>query len=75
MKYITKLKLAAVHQYADAMDKSTEWMLQFMQDSCNVDLDCVMNYLQLPDKEKEDLIKELKSFMEVMVQLENEYNK
>jgi len=54
MKYITKLKLAAVHQYADAMDKSTEWMLQFMQDSCNVDLDCVMNYFQLTDKEKDN---------------------
>lgn len=54
MKYITKLKLAAVHQYPDAMDKSTEWMLQFMQDSCNVDLDCVMNYFQLTDKEKDN---------------------
>jgi hypothetical protein len=71
MKHITKLKLAAVHQYADAMDKSTEWMLQFMQDSCNVDLDCVMNYLQLPDKEMSSLKQEVNSFVDVMVELEN----
>jgi hypothetical protein len=71
MKHITKLKLAAGHQYADAMDKSTEWMLQFMQDSCNVDLDCVMNYLQLPDKEMSSLKQEVNSFVDVMVELEN----
>ena len=50
MKYITKLKLAAIHLYCDVEEKSTEFMIQFMQDACKVDLDCVMNYLQLPEE-------------------------
>ena len=70
MKHITKLKLAAVHQYADAMDKSTEWMLHFMQDSCNVDLDCVMNYLELSEKEKDNLKQECLSFYDLTLKLE-----
>ena len=70
MKHITKLKLAAVHQYADTMDKSTEWMLQFMQDSCNVDLDCVMNYLELSEKEKDNLKQECLSFYDLTLKLE-----
>lgn len=41
MKHITKLKLAAVHQYCDIEDKSTEFMYQFMQDTVKVNLDTV----------------------------------
>lgn len=64
MKYITKLKLAAVHQYCDMEDKSTEFMYQFMQDSVKVDLDTVNAYLFLGDKEHVKLRKELNNFLE-----------
>ena len=69
MQYITKLKLAAVQQLCDAEDKSTEYMLQLMQDVCNVSLDTVLNYLEHEDKPK--LYKDLNSLTEVIVQLEN----
>lgn len=59
MKYITKLKLAAVHQLCDTEDRSTEYMIQVMQDIVKVELDTVMNYLQLNEKEKSNLFKEL----------------
>lgn len=70
MKHITKLKLAAVHLYADTQDKSTEWMLQYMQNSCDVDSDCVMNYLQLSEKEKANLKQECLSFYDLTCKLE-----
>jgi hypothetical protein len=63
MHYMTKLKLAAVHQWCDVEDKSTEFMIQFMQDACKVDHDCVMNYLSLPAKEHSKLFKELNDFL------------
>ncbi len=59
MQYITKLKLAAVQQLCDAEDKSTEYMLQLMQDVCKVSLDTVLNYLEHEDKPK--LYKDLNS--------------
>jgi len=46
MKKITKYLLAEAKQYCDDEDKSTEFMLQYMQDFANVDLDCVINYLE-----------------------------
>lgn len=75
MKYITKLKLAAVHQLCDAEDKSTEYMLQFMQDTCKVDLDCVLVYMQLPDKEHERLFKEVNAFVEMFTIIDNHPHK
>ena len=33
-------------QYCDDNDKSTEFMLQYMQDVANVDLDCVIKFLK-----------------------------
>ena len=66
MKYITKLKLAAVHQLCDTDDKSTEYMLQLMQDSCNVNLDTCMNYMGLDSKEKSQLWKDVNSFLDVI---------
>lgn len=62
MKYITKLKLATSHQWCDALNKSTEFTIQFLQDSVGVDLDCVLNYLNLPDKEIENLFKEVRNY-------------
>lgn len=64
MKYITKLKLAAIHQLCDAEDKSTEFMIQYMQDTCQVDHDCVMNYLMLSNEEHLRLWKELNEFID-----------
>lgn len=69
MQYITKLKLAAVHQLCDAEDKSTEYMLQLMQDTCKVTLDTCMSYLEIPVQEKTKIFKDLNSLTEVMVTL------
>jgi hypothetical protein len=46
MKSTTKALLKEAQQYCDDNDKSTEFMLQYMQDFANVDPDCVLNYLQ-----------------------------
>ena len=46
MKQRTKELLKEAQAYCDGNDKSTEFMLQYMQDVANVDLDCVLNYLQ-----------------------------
>jgi hypothetical protein len=69
MKYITKLKLAAVHQLCDAEDKSTEYMLQFMQDTCDVDLDCCISYMNLSENEHSELFKEVLMINEVFIKL------
>lgn len=45
MKKTTKAKLLAAQEYCDENDKSTEFMLQYMQDVAGVDLDCVINFL------------------------------
>lgn len=67
MKHITKLKLAAIHQLCDAEDKSTEYMLQLMQDSCKVDLECCLKYFGITNKE--ELFKEVNEFTELMIKL------
>lgn len=46
MKAETKAKLFEAWQYCDDSDKSTEFMLQYMQDVAGVDLDCVINFIQ-----------------------------
>lgn len=46
MKAKTKVLLQEAQQYCDDNDKSTEFMLQYMQDFAGVDLDYVLNYLQ-----------------------------
>lgn len=73
MKYITKLKLAAIHLYCDVNNKSTEYMIQFMQDSCKVDLDCVMNYFRLKNTEHLQLFKELNELNEIVITLTETY--
>jgi hypothetical protein len=45
MKNKTKLLLNIAYEYCEENNKSTEFMMEYMQDSANVDLDCVMNYL------------------------------
>jgi hypothetical protein len=46
MKDTTKIILAEAWKYCDEEDKSTEFMLQYMQDTANVNLDTVMSFLQ-----------------------------
>lgn len=46
MKAATKDKLFQAWSYCDVNDKSTEFMLQYMQDTANVDLDCVLKFLE-----------------------------
>jgi hypothetical protein len=45
MKLITRELLQEAQQYCEDNDKSTEFMIQYMQDVADVDLDCVMNFL------------------------------
>lgn len=71
MKHITKLKLATIHQLCDVEDKSTEWMLQTMQDIYKVDLDCVLAYMSLSEKETSALFVELNELTEVMIIIES----
>ena len=58
-------KLFEAWAYCDELDKSTEFMLQYMQDTCKVDLDCVLAYMQLPDKEHKRLFDEVIDFVEL----------
>ena len=46
MKTATKELLTEAWQYCDENDKSSEFMLQYMQDAANVNLDCVINFLR-----------------------------
>jgi hypothetical protein len=41
-----KEKLKEAKKYCDDNDKSTEFMLEYMQDFAGVDLDCVLEYLE-----------------------------
>lgn len=70
MKYITKLKLAVVQQICDAEDKSTEYMLQLMQDVVKVELDTCINYMQLGEKEHARLYNEVNVFTKVLIDLD-----
>jgi hypothetical protein len=65
MQYITKLKLAAVHQLCDVEDKSTEYMYQLMQDTVKVDIDTVNNYMINEDHSK--LFKQLNDLVEIVI--------
>lgn len=42
--------LATAKQFCDDNDKSTEFMLQYMQDFAEVDLDDVLEYLESLDE-------------------------
>jgi hypothetical protein len=45
MEQTTKEKLRIAQEYCDENDKSTEFMIAYMQDFAGVDFDCVMDYL------------------------------
>ncbi|HPM03292.1 MAG TPA: hypothetical protein PK816_14140 [Candidatus Cloacimonadota bacterium] len=58
MKAITKQKLFEAWQFCDDNDKSTEFMLIYMQDFANVDEDCVINFIEkTTDEERTQWIK------------------
>lgn len=46
MKEQTKVLLKEAQQYCDDNDKSTEFMIAYMESVAKVDLNCVLNYLQ-----------------------------
>jgi len=61
MKAITKQKLFEAWQFRDDNDKSTEFMLLYMQDFANVDEDCVINFIEkTTDEERTQWIKSQK---------------
>jgi hypothetical protein len=41
-----KLKLKDAEEYCDTHDKSTEFMIQYMQDMADIDYDTVIQYLK-----------------------------
>ena len=45
MKKSTKERLFDAWDYCDKNDKSTEFMLQYMQDIADVELDCVLKFI------------------------------
>jgi len=45
MRNLTKEILYEAWAYCDDLDKSTEYMLQYMQLKAGVDLDCVLNFI------------------------------
>jgi hypothetical protein len=63
MKYITRLKLAAIHQLCDAEEKSTEYILKLMQSKCNVDLNCCIKYMELGTNEHTKLFSEVNDLL------------
>lgn len=70
MKYITKLKLAAVHQICDVYDKSTEFTLQYMQDTCKVSLNTVTSYMLLPPHEHKQLFNDVNNLVGMLAIIE-----
>jgi len=54
MKQETKNKLFEAWTYCNEHDKSTEFMLEYMQDFANVDLDCVIAFLKNSEKQRKE---------------------
>jgi len=52
MKDSTRKLLKVACDYCEKHDKSTEFMIQYMQDFAGVSFDCVMNYLNEISKEQ-----------------------
>lgn len=55
MKPETMEKLFIAWAYCDEEDKSTEFMMQYMQDVAGVNIDCVVNFLaKTTDKQRHE---------------------
>jgi hypothetical protein len=52
MKEQTKKLLESAYQYCEERDKSTEFLIEYLQDVANVDLDCVLHFLTNKTKDK-----------------------
>ena len=52
MKESTKQLLKEAEEICNVEDRSTEYMIQFMQDHASVDFECVMSYIRQTWKEK-----------------------
>ena len=70
MKQITINKLIAAHIICDDEDRSTEYLLQWLQDMANVSLECVMKYIikdyystYLKGSEKEGQVLEVSKYL------------
>lgn len=50
MKTATEKILLDAWNYCDEHDKSTEFMLEYMQDEANVSLECVMNFIEKTER-------------------------
>ena len=58
MQVEIKMKLLEAWKYCDDNDKSTEFMLEYMQDFAGVDLGCVMNFIvKTTNKDRQDYIR------------------
>lgn len=68
MKNPTRDKLFEAWACCDEEDKSTDFMLQYMQDMANVSLDCVLTFLQrTTDQERDAWYKSKKKANERLV--------
>lgn len=61
-----------MHQLCDAEDRSTEFTIQYLQDTCKVSFDTVMLYFDLPQRERNTLRREVNGFMEMFENIEYE---
>lgn len=52
MKQETKDKLKIAMDICDTEDRSTEYMIQFMQDFAGVSFDCVISFLEKQAREE-----------------------
>jgi N-acetylglucosamine kinase-like BadF-type ATPase len=55
MKEITRIKLKEAMDYCDDNDKSTIFMIQYMQDFAGVSHDCVINFLEKESKKSKEV--------------------
>ena len=53
MKQATREKLIEAQRICDEENRSTEYMIQFMQDYAHVSFDAVMNFLSAQDAGRE----------------------
>ena len=68
MKNKTRQLLEIAQQFCDENDKSTEFMIQYMQDVCKVSHDTVINYLSLPNPEINTLRTTVMKFIHFMTE-------
>jgi hypothetical protein len=58
MKLETKNKLFEAWAYCDWKDKSTEFMIAYMQDFASVNFDCVINFITTQGEKRSEWYKQ-----------------